>query len=122
MKPKVLDGIVLAYGLFLIALGIVAYAISQHTMSLVGGGGAGLLVLGFLAITAKKRQLGRIGVAVVSLGMLLMFTGTIVRSLNATTPSKTPVWQAYTIAPVSLLVFLALGVGHMQAMKAKRLE
>ena len=122
MKPKVLDGIVLAYGLFLIVLGIVGYATSQHLISLIAGGVSGALVLFFLAITAKFRQAGRIGVAVISLLMFLNFAGAIARSLTATTPSKTPIWQAYTVAPISLLVFLALGFGHMQAIKAKRLE
>ena len=122
VKPKVLDGIVLAYGLCLIVLGIVGYVLSQSLISLIAGVVSGALVLVFLAITAKKRQLGRIGVAAISLLMALQFAGSIVRNLTATTPSKTPVWQAYVIAPVSLLVFLALGLGHMQAMKAKRLE
>lgn len=122
MKPKVLDGLVLAYGLFLIAMGILGYVLAKHWQSLAGGVVAGALVLFFLAITAKKRQAGRIGVAVVSLLMFLQFAGSIARSLAATTPSKTPVWQAFVIAPVSLLVFLALGLGHMSAMKAKRLE
>lgn len=122
MKPKVLDGLVLAYGLMLIALGIVGFVAGGSVISLVAGGISGALVLFFLAITAKKRQIGRIGVAVVSLLMFLNFAGAIAKNLTATTPPKTPVWQAYVIAPVSLIVFLALGIGHMTAMKAKRLE
>lgn len=122
MKPKVLDGIVFAYGVFLILMGALGYLLSKHIISLIAGGTAGLLVLVFLAITAKNRQAGRIGVAVVSLLMFLNFAGAIARNLTATTPSKTPVWQAYTIAPISILVFLALGLGHMSAVKARKLE
>ena len=122
MKPKVLDGLVLAYGLLLIIMGIVGYVLGHSVISLIAGGTVGALVLIFLAITAKKRQVGRIGVAVLSLLMFLNFAGAIARNLTATTPPKTPVWQAYVIAPISLLVFLALGVGHMSAMKARRLE
>lgn len=123
MKPKVLDALVLVYGLLLIALGVIGYVVGHHFMSLVGGGTAGVLVLGFLYITAKKRQLGRIGVAVVSLLMFLMFAGTIVNPPTpkpGDPPRKT--WQAYTAASASLVVFLALGLGHMTAMKEKRLE
>ena len=122
MKPKVLDTIVLVYGVFLILMGALGYALSKHVISLIAGGAAGLLVLVFLAITAKNRQVGRIGVAVVSILMFLNFAGAIARNLTATTPPKTPVWQAYTIAPISLLVFLALGFGHMSAIKARKLE
>ena len=122
MKPKTLDGIVLAYGIFLIAMGVLGYILSKHLISLIAGGTAGALVLVFLAITAKKRQIGRIGVATISLLMFLNFAGAIAKNLTATTPPKTPVWQAYTIAPISLLVFLALGMGHMAAMKERRLE
>ena len=123
MKPKVLDGLVLAYGLLLIALGVVGYVKGHHFMSLVGGGTAGALVLFFLAITAKKRQLGRIGVATIALLMFLMFTGMLV-SPSTPKPGDPPrqVWQAYTASTASLIVFLALGFGHMSAMKAKRLE
>jgi len=123
MKPKVLDGLVLFYGLLLIVLGVIGYVVGHHFMSLVGGGTAGVLVLGFLAITAKKRQLGRIGVATVSLLMFLMFAGQIA-SPKATNPGDPPrrVWQAYTAASASLVVFLALGYGHMSAMKERKLE
>lgn len=122
MKPKVLDGLVLAYGIFLIAMGALGYILSHHVISLIAGGTAGVLVLVFLAITAKKRQIGRIGVAAISLLMFLNFAAAIAKNLTATTPPKTPIWQAYTIAPVSLLVFLALGMGHMAAMKERRLD
>lgn len=122
VKPKVLDGLVLAYGLLLILMGILGYVLAHHWQSLAGGVTAGALVLVLLAITAKKRQIGRIGVATISLLMFLMFAGTIASHLTATTPPKTPVWQAYVIAPISLLVFLALGLGHLGAMKARRLE
>jgi len=124
VKPKVLDGLVLAYGLLLIALGIVGYAIGHSVISLIAGGVSGALVLFFLAITAKKRQVGRIGVAVISLLMFLNFAGAIAKNLTAdpAIASKTPVWQAYVLAPVSLLVFLALGIGHMLAMKERKLE
>ena len=123
MKPKVLDGIVLVYGLFLIALGIVGYVRTQHVMSLMGGVTMGVLVLGFLAITAKKRQLGRIGVATISLLVALMFIGRFLAPASANPATPPPaVWQNYAGIVASLLVFLALGVGHMQAMKTKRLE
>ena len=125
MKPKVLDGLVLAYGLLLIALGVVGYALGHSVISLIAGGVSGALVLFFLAITAKKRQIGRIGVAVISLLMFLNFAGAIASRLSAVAtanPPKTPIWQAYVLAPVSLLVFLALGFGHMAAMKARKLE
>lgn len=123
VKPKVLDGLVLFYGLFLIAMGAIGYIVGHHFMSLVGGGTAGVLVLVFLGITAKKRQLGRIGVATISLLMFFMFAGMLV-SPPTPKPGDPPrkVWQAYTTAGVSLVVFLALGMGHMTAMKARRLE
>lgn len=123
MKPKVLDGLVLLYGLLLIALGVIGYVVGHHFMSLVGGGTAGVLVLVFLGITAKKRQLGRIGVAVISLLMFLMFAGMLV-SPPAAKPGDPPrkTWQAYTAVSASLVVFFALGFGHMSAMKERKLE
>ncbi|RYG21537.1 hypothetical protein EON82_18645 [bacterium] len=124
MKPKVLDGLVLAYGLLLIALGVIGYLISGSVVSLAAGGGAGVLVLIFLAITAKKRQIGRIGVAVLSLLMLGNFGVKAIKSLSAapTTGNTTPVWHVWTLAIASLIVFVALGLGHMSAMKERRLE
>jgi uncharacterized membrane protein (UPF0136 family) len=124
VKPKALDRIVLSYGIFLIVMGVIGYVVGHHLMSLIAGGLAGALVLFFLAITAKKRQIGRIGVAVISLLMFLQFAGSIAMRLTAdpATAPKTPIWQAYVIAPVSLLVFAALGMGHMAAMKERRLE
>ena len=122
VKPKVLDGLVLAYGVLLIALGLYGGLVGHSNISLIAGLGSGVLVLGFLAVTAKKRQVGRIGVAVVSLLLFLNFAGSIARNATATTPPKTPVWQAYVLAPASLIVFLALGLGHMRATKARRLE
>ena len=125
MKPKVLDGLVLAYGVLLIVLGLIGGLVGHSTISLIAGIASGAIVLFFLAITAKKRQVGRIGVAVVSLILFLQFAGSIAMRLNAAPTAvapKTPIWQAYVIAPVSLIVFLALGVGHMMAMKAKRLD
>lgn len=124
MKPKVLDGLVLGYGLLLIALGVIGYLISGSIISLIAGGGAGALVLVFLAITAKKRQIGRIGVAVISLLMLGNFGVKAIKSLSAApmTGTQTPTWHVWTIAIASLIVFLALGLGHMAAMKERRLE
>lgn len=120
VKPKVLDGLILGYGLSLIALGLIAYLKAGSAMSLAGCV-AGALVLGFLAITAKKRQVGRIGVAVVALVLLGKFGMESFKALNAPSDGKA-VWHVYTIALASLAVFLALGIGHMAAMREKRLE
>ncbi len=123
MKPKVLDGLVLVYGILLIALGIAGFVIAGSVISLIAGVAFGVLVLVFLAITATKRQLGRIGVAVVALIMLGQFGVKVIQSLSANAAApKTPVWQAWTITIASLIVFAALGLGHMSAMKARRLE
>ena len=121
MKPKVLDGLVLAYGLLLIALGVYGYAKDGSAISLIAGCGMGVLVLVFLGITAKKRQLGRIGVAVVSLLLLARFGMGSLKAMNAP-PDGKAVWHVYTIALASLAVFVALGIGHMMAIKEKRLE
>lgn len=121
MKPKVLDGLVLAYGLLLIALGVFGYLKDGSIISLAAGVGSGAVVLVFLAITAKKRQLGRIGVAVVSLLLLGRFGMQSMKAMNAAADGKA-VWHVYTIAIASLIVFLALGAGHMMAMRERRLE
>ncbi len=121
MKPKLLDGLVLAYGLLLIALGIYGYAKDQSLISLIAGGASGAIVLLFLVITAKNRQAGRIGVAVVSLLLLGRFGMSSMKALHAP-PDGAAVWHVYTIAVASLIVFLALGFGHMSAVKARKLE
>ena len=121
MKPKVLDGLVLVYGLLLIALGVYGYTKDGSVISLLAGGISGLLVLGFLAVTAKNRQLGRIGVAVVSLLLLGRFGMSAFKALNAPSDGAA-VWHIYTIALASLVVFVALGVGHLGATKARKLE
>lgn len=121
MKPKVLDGLVLGYGLLLIALGVYGYLKDGSAISLGAGLASGILVLIFLAITAKKRQVGRIGVAVVSLLLLGRFGMSSIKALGAPSDGKA-VWHIYTIAIASLVVFAALGIGHMGAMRERRLE
>ena len=121
MKPKVLDALVLAYGLILIALGVIGYMKDGSAISLGAGVVSGLIVLGFLAITAKKRQVGRIGVAVVSLLLLGQFGMKSIKAIGAPDDGKA-VWHVYIIAITSLVVFVALGLGHMMAMKEKKLE
>lgn len=129
MKPKLLDGLILGYGILLIALGVVGYLISKANghpsiVSLVAGTASGLVVLAFLAITAKKRQIGRIGVAVVSLLMLGQFGMKAIKSLNSdpAAVAATPVWHVWTLALSSLVVFIALGMSHMAAKRERRLE
>jgi uncharacterized membrane protein (UPF0136 family) len=121
VKPKVLDGLVLVYGLVLIALGVIGFMKDGSAISLGAGLASGIIVLIFLGITAKKRQIGRIGVAVVSLALLGQFGMKSLKAMNAPDDGKA-VWHVYTIAIASLIVFLALGLGHMSAMKERKLE
>jgi hypothetical protein len=113
MRVRWLDGLVLLYGIILIASGIYGYLLhnSNSTAALIGRCAAGAIVIGLAAYTRTNPRMGRIGVAVIS---LLTFGHTL--QLYFEKHSKT----GLAISIISLLVFVCLLGGHFAAMKKKK--
>lgn len=113
-----LNALVAVYGVLLIVLGAYGYLFteSKSIVSLIAGGAAGLLTLAFLWYTKTNPRVGRIGNAVVALALAGQF---LPKALKGPASPGDAIWHVWTIALASILVFLALGAGHMMAMKGK---
>lgn len=111
MRMRWLDGLVILYGVFLIAMGIYGFATKGSTVSLIAGTISGLIEIGLGVITPKNPRVGRIGAAVVA---LLMF-GNFAKELH---PGGKP--DLIAIAVVSMIVFLLLLGGHFYAMNRRK--
>ncbi|HVT13220.1 MAG TPA: hypothetical protein VHE55_13225 [Fimbriimonadaceae bacterium] len=108
-----LQGIMLVYGIFDIAMGLVGTLASENheIFSLLGGGIAGLLVIGFAALTKTNPRVGFIGATVVALAVAGKFA------------SKTFSGQIYPsgiIFAVSLLFAATLVGAHFAAVSRRK--
>jgi uncharacterized membrane protein (UPF0136 family) len=107
-----LQGVMLSYGVFSIAMGLVGYlGPSKSVVSLIAGGIAGLLVIGFAALSKTNPRVGFIGAAVVGLLMALNF---------ATKTFSGVVYPAGIIFAVSLLFVIVLVAAHFAAVNRKK--
>lgn len=105
--PRIL---VLLYGLFLLGAGIEAAVSKGSVISLVAGGGLGILALACFAIVPKNPRVGYIGATVVGLAVIGRFLPTYLKTQA--------VWPAGVMAILSIVVVLALSAAHFLA-KAK---
>ena len=110
MRLRWLDALVLFYGILLIAMGIYGYMATKHMPSLIAGCTAGVLVIGFAALTQSNPRVGRIGSAVIALLMVGMFTPKILDGKL----------DLAILGVASLIVFLCLAGGHFYAMSRRK--
>jgi len=115
MRLRSLDVLVAAYGLLVIALAVYAFVATHSKMSLMMGGSSGVLVLILLAVSFKSPRVGRIGTAVIALILGIFFIKECLKTGFAKVDFD-------VLALASIVVVVALGAGHMYAMKQKRLE
>lgn len=107
-----LNGILIAFSVLSIGLGVYGMVTKGSPISLIAGGTAGILMLGTVFLAQKQPRIGRILSLVVALGMLGNFLPKFL---------KTNDWlPAGTMAVASIFVILALIGGHLAAMQAKK--
>ena len=108
-----LNPLLAVYAVVLILSGIQAYFFASvpnpNPMSLFGGVVSGLLILGTLALAQTNPRPARIAAAMIALLLTGMFLGRYV----AVEPRA--VWPNLLLGLFSLIVFLALGAGHLLA-------
>lgn len=103
----------LLYGIFDIAMGVIGTLASKNheIFSLLGGGVAGLLVIGFAALTKTNPRVGFIGATVVGLAMAGKFAaGTF----------SGQIYPAGIIFTVSLLFAVILVGAHFAAVGKRK--
>jgi len=111
MKIKWLDGLVIAYGVLLIGMGIYATVTYHEIASLLGGGISGVLEIGLALYTKTNPRVGRIGSAVIALALIGMMG-------HEYQKSGKPNFLILTVA--SVIVFACLLGGHFYAMSKRK--
>lgn len=109
--------LVLVYGLALIGGGAMGLKAGSST-SLIVGGTAGLLAVIAAVIAGKNPSLGYRLAGVVSLAMVILWTTRLIGAMQA---GKSP-GMAGGVLGLSLIVFVALGMAHMRAVKARKVN
>lgn len=116
---KFVDVVVLLYAILCIVMGILGYTGALHgkhsIISLIAGGGAGAILVGTLALHKTNPRVARITAAVVTLLLLLKFTGDLVSKGFSLYP-------AGIMAIASLFTLGVLMGGHFVAMSQKKSE
>lgn len=107
-----IDVVVLIYALLSLGMGLEAYIAKKSLPSLLGGGGAGIILIGLLALGKTNPRAGRIGSAIVTLLLLGRFSPTFLTQWTW--------YPAGIMAIASAIVFAVLAGGHMAAMKKKK--
>ncbi|HXH60679.1 MAG TPA: hypothetical protein VNI20_04915 [Fimbriimonadaceae bacterium] len=107
----------LLYALAMIGMGIHGTVVAHEWMSLIGGGGMGLIVLVgfFMALKMPIPRAGYIVAIVVALGGIGMF-------LPKYLGPKGVFYPHLVIVLLSVALIACLGGGHMAAMAAKKKE
>jgi len=103
-----------AWALLMIGMGTEAFIAKGSTVSLIAGGGAGALMLVCVALTGSRPRIGYIGASVICLAIVGRF-------LPAYMKSGDP-YPALLATVASIALFVALGLGHMLAVRKRRAE
>ena len=112
MRLRWLDALVLSYGILLIALALYAFETKHSIMSLIMGGGSGVLEIGLAALSLTHPRPGRIGCAVVALILSVFFVQQCIKSDFK--------WDFVVLAVASIIVVVSLMGGHLYAMSKKK--
>ena len=102
-----------AYAVVMILLGVYATAVHGEIMSLVGGGGAGAIVLGMMFWSLKNPRPAYIISLCIAIGLVGQFTMKFVHGKGTLYPHG-------VIIALNLLLIAALLGGHLSAMAAKK--
>lgn len=100
-----------AYAVIMIVLGLYATIVHGELMSLIGGGGAGVIVLGMMFWSLKNPRPAYIISLVIGVALAIQFTGKYLKSHQ--------LYPHGLIVALNLLLVLALLGGHLLAMSAK---
>lgn len=108
-----LQGVMLLYGIFNIVLGLIGTMVSKNhePWSLVGGGAAGVLVIGFAALTKTNPRVGFIAATVVAI---------LVAGRFAPKAIGGQFYPAGLIFGVSVVFILILVGAHFAAMNRRK--
>lgn len=104
--------VLIIYGLAMIGLGLEAYLSKDSLPSLMGGGGAGVLVLIATGLSFKWPRVGYILALLVCLGITGRFLPKFLKDGD--------VFPSLVIVILSLLTAACLLAGHVMAQKAKK--
>ena len=112
-----LNTVLIVFAVFLILVGAQAAFLpfEGHRSSIVSfyaGGGAGLLLLGSVALAFTNPRVGRIGAAIVCLLLLGKFGGDYLKDGH--------VWPALVMSLITFAVLGCLVTGHFMGMLARR--
>ena len=110
---KFINAAAIAYGVICTALGAMAYFAptaghKPHLMSLVGGVGLGILMIGSYFLWTSQPRAGRIMSLVLAVLALLMFAPRAI---------KGAIYPNGIMAGLSVLLIILLGSGHMAGKK-----
>jgi uncharacterized membrane protein (UPF0136 family) len=110
-----LQGVMLSYGVFSIAMGLIGYLNSspRSAASLIAGGIAGLLVIGFAALSKTSPRVGFIGATVVGLILAARF------SLKTLGGKVYPDGIIFTVSVIFVLILLG---AHFWAVSHRKRE
>ena len=102
-----------AYAVLMIGLGVYATAVHGEIMSLVGGGGAGAIVLGMMFWSLKNPRPAYIISLVIGVALIGQFAMKFVKGTGTLYPHG-------LIILLNVLLVAALLGGHLTAMAAKK--
>jgi len=107
-----LNVVLVLYSLLNIMMGVLGYYRAHSVMSLIGGVGAGMIVLGATALSKSKPRTGRITALVVAFALMgMFFKGTFVDN---------KLYPAGILFSASFIVAICLGAGHVAGMKGRK--
>jgi uncharacterized membrane protein (UPF0136 family) len=101
-----LSGVVLAFGIFNVGLGLFAYFQTGSLPSLIAAGVAGILLIAFAALSRTKPTIGYGGAFLICLALLGRFAGPFF--------SQTQWYPAGLMVFTSAIVLICLVIGHFQ--------
>lgn len=103
-----------AWALLMIGMGAEAFFAKGSTVSLLAGGGAGVLMLVCVWLTGSRPRIGYIGASVVSLAIVGRFLPVYLKSGT--------VYPALVATLASIALFVALVLGHLLAVRKRKME
>jgi uncharacterized membrane protein (UPF0136 family) len=107
-----LNALLVVYSVLSIGLGVYGYTEKGSAVSLIAGGVAGVLMIGTVLLHKSKPRISRIASLVLAFAILGNFLPKFI---------KTSDWlPAGTMTVASALVIIALVLGHVFAMTAKK--
>lgn len=108
---KWLPSVVIGYGVIMIALGLYAFVKDKSIMSLVGGGGIGVIAIGGALLSAHHPTIGN--------GLAALATCAAMGRFAKPFFAEGKMYPAGLIFGLSAITLIALAVGHFTAGSSK---